>query len=231
MRLFKLLLLLAAILFAACHSQSFKDGASAQSGKAAGDSLPLVTDDGIGRLVLGTPLVNCLTAGGRLAPTADTLAYGFYNHVAVELTDEEGGTHAYFVLYDDAEKMAVLDCYMELGYRQSWSELKVERIFVCSPRLRFANGVHVGMSAQELVEKHGADILYDVECMECNPLTFSVPGMAPNVSLEGTAKKVNEEKINATEYGEVLNVLLLQLSDVEDCKLSSIVIEPKSEIL
>lgn len=91
MRLFKLLLLLAAILFAACHSQSFKDGASAQSGKAAGDSLPLVTDDGIGRLVLGTPLVNCLTAGGRLAPTADTLAYGFYNHVAVELTDEEGG--------------------------------------------------------------------------------------------------------------------------------------------
>ena len=118
-----------------------------------------------------------------------------------------------------------------MGYgntNETFSSTSIERIIVYSPRLKLVNsGIHTGMSAKELVEKFGAEIQYS-EGAETEILSFKVANIPSNIILIASAKSINREKIDS-QSGNTDTEFYLQFDDVEDCKLSAIVIEQNQD--
>lgn len=225
---------LAAVCLAGCNSPSSKNNddaketAQADSARPAAEpekqvKFPGVTREGIGELTIGTPLRNCLSYHeSGFIPTREEaegaeLQYGFYNKTGIKLMGL-GDSFPYLLLYNDEELMAAAEI------EESSDSHELTKIIVYSPKLRLENGIHVGMSAQELADKYDAEIRFS-EGAEDELLCFDVEGISDKFTLMATAKEINREQINS-EYGDTPNTdFILQPKDVKDCKLAAIVIK------
>ena len=136
-----------------------------------------------------------------------------------------GDGRPYITLYKDNELMAALECGALLD--NGIYSTNVDRIIAYSPKLKMANGIHTGMSAKELVEKFGAEIQYS-EGADAEILSFKIVDTPSNIILIASAKSINREKIDS-QSGDTDTEFYLQLEDVEDCKLSAIVIEQNQD--
>lgn len=222
-----------ALLVVGCDSQSSRnDNDTTGVSNSTDKSLPTITEQGIGELKIGTPLAECLIAGeSSLPPSKEEITsnnetkFGLYNKMGIKQMVLGDGT-PYILLYDNNELIAALECYslMDNGIYST----NVEKIVVYSPNLKMANGIHVGMTAKDMVDKFGAVIKF-AEGAEVDVLEFEVADIPSNIMLVASAKKINKEKTES-EYGEVRDVdFYLTLNDVEDCVLSAIVIEQNTE--
>lgn len=218
------------LLLVGCHSKPSKESENIESVEASGSvnkSLPPITGQGVGELKIGIPLAECLIEGqSDWVPTkedimnSNEMKFGFYNKVGLKLMNFTD-TDPYVLLFDNDELMAALGCY-SLMY-DGISSINVREIIVYSPKLKMANGIHVGMTAKDLVDNFGADIKLE-QGVETDVLEFEVADIPSNIVLLASARKINREKTDS-EYGEENSTLYLTLNDVEDCVLSAIVIE------
>lgn len=223
---------LSTLLLFGCNSQSSKSGEQTKDLSSTNKSFPTVTEQGVGELKIGTPLAECLIVEeSSWPPTKEEITScnetkcGFYNKMGIKQMALGEGT-PYFLLYDNDELMAALECYslMDNGIYST----NVGKIVVYSPKLKMDNGIYVGMTAKDMADKFGADIKF-AEGAEADVLEFEVADIPSNIMLVASAKKINKEKTES-EYGEVnINDSYLTLNDVEDCVLSAIVIEQNTE--
>lgn len=215
------------IMAGSCTDQQDKGISTLNNEKS---QMPFITENGIGDLKLGANFVDCLESKtGDLIPSLENLLdysemkYGFYNKTAIKLINFTEG-QLYLLLFSGNDLMAALDFGSGYSYNGQFMSETVSRIIVYSPKLKMANGIHTGMSAKELVEDFGAEIKYE-EGSETEVLSFSIADMPSNIILKATAKSIDRGKIDS-EFGDTSSTdFILQLDDVEDCKLSAIVIQ------
>ena len=229
MKAFKFLMMAFAIsvMVSGCNSQS-KENTVTSDEKS---EMPYVSESGIGDLKIGTSLTECLIAKDcswiptkAEIETNDEEKFGFYNKMGIkQMVLGEG--RPYITLYQDNELMAALECGALLD--NGIYSTTVDKIIAYSPELKMANGIHTGMSAKELVDEFGAEIQYS-EGAETEILSFKVANVSSNISLVASAKSINREKIDS-QSGDTDTEFYLQLDDVEDCKLSAIVIEQNQD--
>lgn len=229
MKAFKFLMMAFAITVMAsgCSSQS-KENTVTSDEKS---EMPYVSESGIGDLKIGTSLTECLIAKDcswiptkEEIETNDEEKFGFYNKMGIKQM-VLGDGRPYITLYKDNELMAALECGALLD--NGIYSTNIDRIIAYSPKLKMANGIHTGMSAKELVEKFGAEIQYS-EGADAEILSFKIADTPSNIILIASAKSINREKIDS-QSGNTDTEFYLQLDDVEDCKLSAIVIEQNQD--
>lgn len=220
------------IFMGSCNSNLQKRTENTSSEK---DTFPTITSEGIGDLKVKSPLSECFIISNTYADTPtekelctnDEKKFGFYNRTGIQYISCFE-TIPYITLYNDNELMAAIKSYSLAS--NSINSSNVDRIIVYSPKLKMTNGIHVGMSAKELVEKYGAEIQY-TQGVEYDALTFQIENIASNITLEATADSIKSNKMDSgNEIGITFTDFFLQLSEVENCKLSAIVINQKSEI-
>lgn len=236
MKAFKFLMMAFAIsvMVSGCNSQSKENAVATTDEKS---EMPYVSESGIGELEIGTSFLDCVVGEQcdwipypDQINTSDEKVFGFYNRSEVK-TGAFTEPNLYMFLYNNDELMAALDFGSSTYYgntNETFSSTSIERIIVYSPRLKLVNsGIHTGMSAKELVEKFGAEIQYS-EGAETEILSFKVANIPSNIILIASAKSINREKIDS-QSGNTDTEFYLQLDDVEDCKLSAIVIEQNQD--
>lgn len=216
----QLSLIFMAIVFVSCSFQMNEKGTVSNEGKS---EMPSVNENGVGQLKVGSSLSDCIMSEecdwipslDRIKHGVSEKKFGFYNRTEMReglFTD----ISLYLYLYDNDELMAALDCNAYGDFRSA----DVSRIIVYSPKLKMMNGIHTGMSAKKLVNDFGADIAYE-EGAETEILSFKIATVPDNIKLVATAKTIKRDKIEAADMD---TDFILQLDDVEDCKLSAIVI-------
>jgi len=230
MKAFKFLMMAFAIsvMVSGCNSQSKENAVATTDEKS---EMPYVSESGIGELEIGTSLTECLIAKDcswiptkEEIETNDEEKFGFYNKMGIKQM-VLGDGRPYITLYKDNELMAALECSALLD--NGIYSTNVDRIIAYSPKLKMANGIHTGMSAKELVEKFGAEIQYS-EGADAEILSFKIADTPSNIILIASAMSINREKIDS-QSGNTDTEFYLQLDDVEDCKLSAIVIEQNQD--
>lgn len=170
---------------------------------------------------------------GMLAKVAipmlvDQTAKGdFYDRVEIEGTDRNITEICYeIVLYKGKEKIcsfetdADYDLSNDAGIpsKKTMGNGHIRQFSIYSPSIKFADGIHVGMTAKELVEKHHAKIL-EFQNPEDGGLNFVLDNYPSNFTFIADGEIVHSKmKLDEADMGEGY----LSLGDVRDCKLKQI---------
>lgn len=201
-----------ALALAIAASTAFVSAAMPQS---YSNGLPFVTENGVGKVTVGASLLTgkylgddnyvtylpmCSPKEG--IPSKEEIANckignAFYDRVT-PIVSQFSDTELYYCFYRGDELMMATQ----------GEDGMIDEIIVYSPRLQFANGIHTGMTAAELVQRFDARIKY-ASGPEASTMEFEVPGFPSNVhlyaSFDGTSVEPDEDSSIYLSPSQVTN--------------------------
>ncbi len=174
--------------------------------------------NGIGTIRKGDLAANAVPM--LIDPTAQG---DFYDRVQVEKTDRNPCDVTYeVVLYRGKEKLCSFTTdapYLDgMPSKKQIAKGHIEQFSIYSPTIKLQDGIHVGLSAKELVEKHHAKILY-YSNVETDGLCFKFSSYPDNFEFKANGR------ILKTDFVEVEPDIVeeyLSLKEVKGCKLTQI---------
>lgn len=146
----------------------------------------------------------------------------FYDRVEIEMTDRNITEVCYeVVLYKGKEKLCSFETdynYSDIPSKKLIGNRHITFFSIYSPSIKLQNGIYVGMTAKELVEKYHAKIR-NYTNVECSGLEFVFNEYPEDYSFIAKGKVIHSNmEVDEADFGEEF----LNLNDVKDCSLKQI---------